>query len=79
MFAPKYISCPDCGALVTRDAMLGHECDPERRATFMFFQLHDEVQSLETKWNQYLDTAGGRFEMWLAKRQINQKGHGPCA
>jgi hypothetical protein len=34
------------------------------------FGLRDEVAQLESGIRRYLGTAGGRFESWLAARQV---------
>ena len=44
----------------------------ERRADYEMFGLRGEVAQLETGIGQYLATASGRFESWLAARQVRR-------
>jgi hypothetical protein len=45
-------------------------CTDERRVDYMLFGLREEVSRLETSMQRYLHTAAGRFEVWLAARQV---------
>jgi hypothetical protein len=38
------------------------------------FALRGEVAQLETAVGRYLSTASGRFESWLAARQVRGQG-----
>jgi hypothetical protein len=62
--------CQECGASVDRTGLAGHECAPERRLDYQVFGLRDEVAQLETGIGRYLATAAGRFESWIAARQV---------
>lgn len=62
--------CPECGASVDRASDDVHVCSDERRADYALFGLRDEVARLETSVQHYLHTATGRFEVWLAARQV---------
>ena len=70
MFRSRFMPCPECGASVDRTDLPGHECSPERWADYQVFRLRDEVAQLETGIRRYLATAPGRFESWLAARQV---------
>ena len=72
MFRSRYMPCDVCGASVDRTSHQGHECSPERRADYEMFGLRGEVAQLETGIGQYLATASGRFESWLAARQVRR-------
>jgi len=39
-------------------------------ADYQMFALREEVAQLETGVRRYLATASGRFESWLAARQV---------
>jgi hypothetical protein len=62
--------CPECGASVDRTSDAVHECSDERRADYQLFGLRDEVARLEASVHDYLRTSTGRFEAWLAARQV---------
>ena len=70
MFRSRFMPCQECGASVERTALPGHVCSPERRADYQMFGLRDEVAQLETGIRHYLATSRGRFESWLAARQV---------
>lgn len=70
MFRSRFMPCQECGASVDRTGLLGHECLPERWADYQMFGLRGEVAQLDTEIRRYLATASGRFESWLAGRQI---------
>lgn len=70
MFHSRYLPCPDCGASVDRAGDSRHECSPERLADYQLFGLRDEVAELETRVRDYLRTSAGRFDAWLAARQV---------
>jgi len=70
MFRSRYMPCDDCGASVDRIALLGHECSPERLADYQMFGLRGDIAQLEVGVRHYLATAAGRFESWLAARQV---------
>lgn len=70
MFGSRFMPCQECGASVERTSLSGHECVPERWAEFQMFGLRDEVAHLEAGVRRYLATASGRFESWLAARQV---------
>jgi hypothetical protein len=70
MFRSRFMPCPECGASVDRTGSPGHACAPERRSDYQVFGLRDEVAQLETGIHRYLATASGRFESWLAARQV---------
>jgi hypothetical protein len=61
--------CPDCGESVATDARDEHRCDDERWLTYQLFQLREEVGSFEDQVAAYLDSPGGRFELWDAERR----------
>lgn len=70
MFRSRFMPCHECGASVDRTRLPGHECSPERLADFAVFGLRDEIAQLEIGIRHYLATSPGRFESWLAARQV---------
>jgi len=70
MFRSRFMPCQECGASVDRTGLRGHECSIERWAAYQVFGLRDEVAQLDTGIRRYLTTAPGRFESWLAARQV---------
>jgi hypothetical protein len=73
MFRSRFMPCDACGASVDRTDVAGHVCMPGRKADYQMFGLRGEVAQLETAIHGYLSTASGRFESWLAARQV--RGH----
>jgi hypothetical protein len=65
----RHMPCPECGASVHAGKRDEHECDPERRADFLMFQLREEIAEFERAVREYLTTPHGRFAQWLAERR----------
>lgn len=74
MFRSRFMPCRECGTSVDRTGLPEHECLPERWAEYQMFGLRGEVAQLETGLRRYLATASGRFESWLAARQVRGQG-----
>jgi hypothetical protein len=70
VFASRYLPCESCGESVDRTSSGPHECTPERLADFQMFALRDEIASFEARYQSYLRSAHGKFELWLAARQV---------
>ena len=70
MFSSRFMPCSDCGESVERDAIRPHRCDPERRAAYQVFGMRDEIDTFEERLRDFLHTATGRFEVWLAARHV---------
>jgi hypothetical protein len=64
----QYMPCTDCGASVSVAAHAEHVCDPERKLDYLMFQLREEVASFDDVLREYLGSAKGRFEQWVAER-----------
>ena len=71
-FTSRYMPCDDCGGSVERSVAHAHRCDPERLADFRLFHLREEVALFEHDVSEWLRTSTGRFESWLAARQVRQ-------
>lgn len=72
MFWSRYLPCPACGESVDQTAGGGHTCDPERRADFVMFTLRDDIAAFEDNLRSFLNEPHGRFESWLAARQVRR-------
>ena len=70
VFMSRYMPCEECGASVDRTSLAEHECAPDRRADYQLFKLRGELAQLEAEIRRHLATAPGRFETWLAARQV---------
>ena len=70
MYRSRFMPCQECGESVDRTGPQEHACSPERWADYQMFGLRDDVARLETGIRCYLSTAPGRFESWLAAREV---------
>ncbi len=62
--------CTDCGASVDRTDPRPHECHRERLLDYRMFALQPEIALFEQHLESYLDSREGRFETWLASREV---------
>lgn len=72
MFSSRYLPCVECGASVDRRSGVEHTCDPERLLDYRMFGLREEIESLQSRFARFLETPGGRFERWLAAREVRR-------
>ena len=72
MFVSRFMPCPRCGDSIERADLDVHECAPDRRADFEVFALRDEIAAFEAQLRGFLDTGPGRFETWLAARDVRR-------
>lgn len=72
MFTSRYLPCSDCGASVDRTDPAPHECRTERLVDFQMFRLRGRVAGFDRSWAGYLSSAEGRFETWLAARDVRR-------
>ena len=70
VFRSRYMPCDVCVASVDRTSLPDHECSSDRRADYEMFGLRGEVAQLDAGVRRYLATAAGRFDSWLAARQV---------
>ena len=73
MFTSRFMPCSQCGASVERSKTPEHRCHPERVLDSQMFVRREEVAAFETLFRDHLGTSTGRFQMWLAARQV--RGH----
>jgi hypothetical protein len=60
---PTFSACPSCGAALHRDERAEHVCDEVRQL------VHTELPTFEAELAAWLETAHGRFAVWLARRR----------
>lgn len=70
----RYMPCTHCGASVSVAAHEEHVCESERKLDYLMFQLREEVASFDDILREYLGSAKGRFEQWVAERDRSQPG-----
>ena len=74
MFLSSHKPCAECGESVERTAAESHTCDPVRRLEFQMLALGPQVSAFEMELRAYLSSNEGRFQVWLASRDV-QRGH----
>lgn len=72
MFLSRHMPCEDCGESVERTAAAAHVCNPERLLDYQMFRMRDEIAAFETRLHDYLSGKKGRFEAWLAARDVRR-------
>lgn len=73
MFVSRFMPCEECGESVDRTTAAPHQCDPERILDYQMFGMREEIAALETRFHEFLSGNHGRFEAWLAARQVARK------
>lgn len=72
MFLPSSMPCPECGASVPRSAVDNHACDPPRWVDFQMAAMTSAIASFECDLRAFLAGKEGRFEAWLAARDVRR-------
>jgi hypothetical protein len=72
MFTSRYLPCPDCGASMDRTDPTPHVCEAERVVDFRMFALRPEIDRFDGLLSRYLGSPAGRFEAWLAARDVRR-------
>ena len=49
-----------------------HSCDPARRVDFEMLSLRSQILALDEDFADYLASNEGRFEIWLAARDVRR-------
>jgi hypothetical protein len=64
-----YLSCRECGLLLSSEQRSGHVCSPEDSVVHQMTKARVQLTDLENEVAQFLQTSAGRFALFLAKRQ----------
>src|SRR3954454_1376651 len=72
VFVSRYMPCEYCGESLDNAVPHPHLCSPERRAEFQMFAMRDDVADFDNRFRAYLDSAHGRFDVWLAVKQLRE-------
>lgn len=72
MFLPDSMPCAECGASVPRAAADDHACDPQRWVEYQMLALRAAIDAFEDDLRKYLAANEGRFEVWLAARDVRR-------
>lgn len=75
MFLARFMPCSECGESVERSTAPVHRCRSERLVEYQLFGLRDGIAEYEAQLGAYLHTVTGRFEVWLAGRQVRHGVH----
>ena len=70
MFSSQFMPCSDCGESLERFATVAHCCTLERLVEYQMFGLRKVIDTFDAGLLDYLGTAAGGFEVWLAARQV---------
>ena len=73
MFASRFMPCKACGASVERRELAAHRCERDRLVDFQMFALRFEIAALEARIRDHLDSPVGRFESWVAARDVRRR------
>lgn len=73
MFSSQFQPCPVCGVSVDQSTVAPHTCDPERLADNVMHALRDQIAGFEDRFHEFLTGSQGRFETWLAAREIRRR------
>jgi hypothetical protein len=76
MFPFRYMPCVECGASVEQSSKDRHRCEPEQLVEYQVFRMHAAIARFEDDLMAYLRTSRGKFEAWLAARQVSAHSSG---
>lgn len=72
VFLSRHMPCEECGESVDRSAATSHVCNPERLLDYRMFRMRDEINRFESRFHEFLSESRGRFEAWLAARDVRR-------
>lgn len=72
MFLSRHMPCEECGESVDQTMSASHVCDPERLLDYRLFRMRDEIAAFEDRLLEYLNGSQGRFDVWLAARDVRR-------
>ena len=64
--------CARCGESVTGSTSEEHRCDPLRRVEFQMAAMRPGIATFVDDLGAYLAGNEGRFETWLAEREVRR-------
>ena len=71
VFWSNFVPCGECGEAIERGASSSHRCDPQRRVEFQLGAMQHEIDDFESDLAEFLRSKEGRFESWLAAREVH--------
>ena len=70
MFLSRFMPCEECGGSIDGATDSAHQCDPDRVTDYRMFELREQVADFEPQLRRFLTSPAGRFERWLAARDV---------
>ena len=70
MFLSRFMPCTECGGSVERSTEFDHRCEAGRLVDYRMFELRHRVADFEPQLHGVLGSSRGRFETWLAARDV---------
>lgn len=70
MFLSRFMPCTECGDSVERSTESDHSCHPTRLVEYRMFGLRQHIADFEPQLHRFLASSHGRFETWLAARDV---------
>jgi hypothetical protein len=64
-----YLPCSECGALLSSEQRRRHVCSADDAAVHQVTKARVQLTLLEDELARFLETAQGRFALYLARRQ----------
>ena len=74
MYMSRSMPCADCGASVERADAVAHTCEPGRRLDYLLLAMRGRILAFEDELRDYLAGDQGRFEVWMAARDVRRSG-----
>lgn len=76
MFSSRFMPCAECGDSVERSIAVDHRCNPDRVTDYRMFELRPQVADFDRQLRSFLASSRGRFETWLAAREVKRRESG---
>ncbi len=71
MYPSRFMPCVECGASVEQSKVASHRCQTEQFVEYQVFRMHAAIARFEDDLKAYLHSSRGKFEAWLAARQVS--------
>jgi hypothetical protein len=71
MYPSRFMPCVECGASVEQSKLQKHRCQTEQLVEYQVFRMHAAIARFEEDLKAYLHSSRGKFEAWLAARQVS--------